>query len=112
MKKIIFGALAITITFSFLAGAQKPTPTRFAILPSNNIGVVQITNPEIYSRVVAISDVHGMWQNLFALLVTSHLIDENLNWLGGKTLMIVVGDFIDKGPDSLYVMDFLMNIIP
>ena len=74
--------------------------------------VVEITHPEIYSRVIALSDAHGMFDNLVALLASAGLMDSNQNWSGGSSLVLVVGDSIDKGPNTVDILDLWMKLIP
>jgi len=113
MKKVFILATLLTMGFSLLAGAQHQAFRQVVVnVPHANIGVAEVDHPENFSRVVAISDVHGMWRNLYNLMLNTHLIDNQLHWRGGKTLLIVTGDSIDKGPDSLYVIDFWINLIP
>jgi hypothetical protein len=75
-----------------------------------NVGVVEIAHPEVYTRVVAVSDVHGMDQTLTRLMYTTGMINEQGLWKAGKTLLIVDGDSIDKGPHSLEVLQFWINL--
>jgi hypothetical protein len=70
-----------------------------------NPGVVEISDPSSYSQVLAISDVHGMRPALDALLKGAGVVDSGGRWAAGNTLLIVVGDSIDKGPQSLEVLD-------
>ena len=75
-------------------------------------GVIEIDHPEAFSRVVAVSDAHGMADPLKALLRAGGVIDARDHWAGGSTLLIVVGDSIDKGPDSVAVVDLWRSLQP
>ena len=75
-----------------------------------NRGVVEIADPGRFDRVLAMSDVHGMSRAQRRLLRAAGLIDESLHWTGGKTLLIVDGDSIDKGPNSLEVIDLFLAL--
>jgi len=77
-----------------------------------NPGVVEIADPSAYSQVLAISDVHGMRPALDALLTGAGVIGADGRWAAGNTLLIVVGDSIDKGPQSLEVLDAWMALAP
>ncbi len=70
-----------------------------------NPGVVEIADPSAYSQVLALSDVHGMRPALDVLLKGAGVVDSGGRWAAGNTLLIVVGDSIDKGPESLEVLD-------
>ena len=73
-------------------------------------GVVEIPDASAYSQVLAISDVHGMRSALDALLKAAGVVDSGGNWAAGNTLLVVVGDSIDKGPQSLEVLDAWMAL--
>ena len=75
-----------------------------------NSGVVEIGDPSIYSAVLALSDAHGMRPALDALLKGAGVVDSGGRWAAGKSLLIVVGDSIDKGPQSLEVLDVWMAL--
>lgn len=61
-------------------------------------------------RVVAISDIHGAYGAMVKTLQSAAVIDEQLTWCGGSTHLVVVGDILDRGPDSRQAMDLLMRI--
>jgi len=61
-------------------------------------------------RVVAISDIHGAYAAMIATLQNAHVIDETLGWSGAGTHLVIVGDILDRGPDSRDVMDLLMRL--
>jgi hypothetical protein len=61
-------------------------------------------------RIVAVGDVHGDYEQLVAVLKTAGLIDDQLNWTGGKTHLVQNGDILDRGPDSRKAMDLLMRL--
>lgn len=62
------------------------------------------------SRVVAIGDIHGRWDRLVGVMKQARLLDEHLSWSGGDATFVVVGDFMDRGPDVRAVMDLLMRL--
>jgi Icc-related predicted phosphoesterase len=47
-------------------------------------------------RVVAFGDIHGDYDLAVELLFLSKVIDRNLLWIGGKTIVVQVGDQIDS----------------
>ncbi len=61
-------------------------------------------------RIVAVSDVHGAYDALVATLQTSKVIDDSLAWSGGKTHFVIIGDVLDRGPESRRVMDLIMRL--
>ena len=76
-----------------------------AVARAVNPGIVEIKDPSVYSQVLALSDVHGMRPALDGLLKGAGVVDSGGRWAAGSTLLIVVGDSIDKGPQSLEVLD-------
>lgn len=96
--KFLTSVFLFLISFSVLA-AQSINP-----------GFIRIDNPAEYKRVLAISDVHGMYNNMLTNLYHSEVIDQNLNWIAGKSLLVIVGDSINKGPDSLKILDFWIHL--
>lgn len=79
---------------------------------TSNEGVFVEAHPEKYQHVYAMSDAHGMHQNLIKLLKSAHVIDQNQKWSAGKSLLLVLGDSIDKGPETIEVIQFWMDLQP
>jgi len=61
-------------------------------------------------RVVAISDIHGAYGPMVATLQHSGVLDSDLAWSGEQTHLVIVGDILDRGPESRAAMDLLMRI--
>lgn len=61
-------------------------------------------------RAVSISDVHGAFDAMTATLAAAGVLDEELRWVGGKTHLVVIGDVLDRGPDSRKAMDLIMRL--
>jgi hypothetical protein len=61
-------------------------------------------------RIVAFSDVHGDYNAMVATLQGANVIDDALAWSGGTTHFVLVGDILDRGPESRAAMDLLMRI--
>lgn len=61
-------------------------------------------------RIVAIGDVHGDYEQYLQILSDNQLIDADLNWVGGRTHLVQVGDVPDRGPDSLKIMRHLHQL--
>ena len=59
----------------------------------------------ISNRIFAIGDIHGCIYELEALF--SHLESNHLSL--SNDIFIFIGDYIDRGPDSKAVIDFLLN---
>jgi len=103
-----FAALATASTDSTASMAAKQVKATPAT--QDLTSVVQINDPSRYNQVVAISDVHGMYNNLVNLLQTGQIIDQANSWIAGKTLLIIVGDSINKGPQSIEVLNLWMQL--
>jgi len=73
---------------------------------------------ERYDTVWAVSDIHGHLEELDALLVRAALVtrgsDGRLSWTEGKArqLLVVAGDLIDGGPDSVGVVLLFRSLQP
>jgi hypothetical protein len=61
-------------------------------------------------RVVAVGDSHGAYDRFAALLRETGLVNEQMRWSGGKSQLVNLGDFLDRGPDSRKIMDLLMRL--
>jgi Calcineurin-like phosphoesterase len=61
-------------------------------------------------KVVAFADVHGAYDDWVALLQEVGVVDDKLNWSGGKTHLVSVGDLIDRGPGSRQVVELMMKL--
>lgn len=47
-------------------------------------------------RIIVIGDLHGDWEMTIKSLKIAKLIDSNNNWIGGETVVVQVGDQIDR----------------
>jgi len=67
-------------------------------------------------EIVGLGDVHGTYDRLVHLLEVGGLIRADRHapggfaWTGGKRTLVSVGDLIDKGPQSLEVLDLMMSL--
>jgi len=61
-------------------------------------------------RVVAVADIHGAHDAFLRILTRSGLIDSDQQWVGTTTHLVVVGDVLDRGPDSRRAMDLIMRL--
>ena len=57
-----------------------------------------------------IGDVHGQLKKLVKLLQDAHLIDAEYAWKAGTATLWFMGDFVDRGPDSIAVLDLVMRL--
>lgn len=61
-------------------------------------------------RVVAIADIHGAYEPMVAGLRQAGVLDDALAWSGANAHLVVVGDILDRGPESRNAMDLLMRL--
>src|SRR5215471_2624960 len=61
-------------------------------------------------RIIAIGDVHGDLSDFVAILQQVGLTNENRQWSGGTTVLVQVGDMVDRGPKSRECLDLLMDL--
>src|SRR5688500_9526644 len=61
-------------------------------------------------RIVAIGDLHGDYDAWRAIAVASGLIDARSRWTGGNATLVQMGDVVDRGPDSLKIINDLMRL--
>jgi hypothetical protein len=57
-------------------------------------------------EIYAVSDIHGHYDAFVELLTANHLIAGS-RWTGGKAILVIAGDLIDKGAQSLQVIDLV-----
>ena len=64
----------------------------------------------------AVSDIHGGYERVAALLAANGVLagvpaaPAQARWAGGAATLVVVGDLIDKGPQPIEVLDFLIAL--
>ncbi len=62
------------------------------------------------SKIVVFGDLHGDYEQYIKLLKQNELVDEALNWQGGDTHLVQLGDIFDRGPDSLKILRHLVSL--
>ena len=69
-------------------------------------GPVVVERDAAPETLYAIGDAHGDVERLTTLLRTVHL-SNGATWTGGRSVLVVTGDMIDKGPHSVDVLRLL-----
>jgi hypothetical protein len=59
---------------------------------------------------VAVGDVHGDVAAFKGILVEAGVLDASGAWTGGETVLVQVGDLIDRGPSMRGTLDFVMEL--
>jgi hypothetical protein len=62
------------------------------------------------SRIVAVGDLHGDFAAWRAIARAARLVDETGRWIGGNTVLVQTGDVVDRGPDSLKLIQDFMRL--
>jgi hypothetical protein len=57
-----------------------------------------------------VGDVHGHLAELTRALHASGLVDADGDWSGGDAELWFLGDFVDRGPDGVGVIEFVMRL--
>jgi len=57
-----------------------------------------------------IGDIHGEYEALIRLLRDADLISSDLAWTGRSSQLWFLGDFFDRGPHGLHVVDLVMRL--
>ncbi|MGW4237772.1 metallophosphoesterase [Streptomyces sp. NPDC004749] len=80
-----------------LPTAQVPAPTE---------------SPETdgHGPLYVVGDVHGYLDELVAALAAQRLIDAEGHWAAGNARLWFLGDFTDRGPDGIGVIDLVMRL--
>ncbi|AKU96084.1 putative serine/threonine phosphatase [Labilithrix luteola] len=82
---------------------------------ADRVVIAQI-DPPGGTTVYAISDIHGGYDRVAALLEKNGILSAlpqspgTPQWGAGNALLVVAGDLIDKGPQPIEVIDFLMAL--
>lgn len=53
-----------------------------------------------YKRILAIGDIHGEWEKFMSLY-------ERIHFNPDEDLLIFLGDYVDRGPKPLHVLDWM-----
>lgn len=61
-------------------------------------------------RRFVVSDIHGHPEGLLVALQESGLTDPNDRWMGGEAQLWVLGDYFDRGPDGVGVVELLIRL--
>ena len=107
------GILAILALACASKSAGQPRDPKGVVPPATaSSGAIVELEPGVRS-VYALSDVHGGYDRLAALLAAAGLAKpapataSAITWAGADSILIVVGDLIDKGPQPIEVIDAL-----
>lgn len=63
------------------------------------------------AAVFVVSDIHGHPEKLIGSLFRAGLTDEAGNWLGRPARLWFLGDFFDRGPDGIGVLELVRRLV-
>ncbi|MFB7662800.1 metallophosphoesterase [Kitasatospora sp. NPDC056138] len=75
-----------------------------------NFPYPQPTPGEAPGPLYVVGDVHGYLDELRAALHQQGLIDADGHWSAGRSRLWFLGDFTDRGPDGIGVIDLVMQL--
>lgn len=61
-------------------------------------------------RIVAVGDLHGDFDAWRQVALNARIIDSRNRWAGGSSILVQLGDIVDRGPDSLKIISHLMKL--
>ena len=89
-------------------------PVRLSVLVSALAVAVALSQPissaQTGTRIVAIGDVHGAYDQFVAILTKAGLINAQQRWSGGKSVFVSTGDYTDRGDQVRQVLDLLIGL--
>jgi hypothetical protein len=55
-------------------------------------------------EIIEISDIEGNFNALYSFLISNKVMDKNYNWIFGNGHVVFLGDFVDRGTQSIQVL--------
>jgi hypothetical protein len=90
------------------AGLQRLWTRRDWLTMILTLAMAPAANTSPLSRIVAVGDLHGDFAAWRDIARGARLIDDDGNWVGKGATLVQTGDVVDRGPDSLkIVQDFV-----
>jgi len=80
------------------------------LLHFGNVAAQPPWHAEAVGRFVAVSDIHGAYDGFETIIRKTEIVDDNLDWSGGRDHLVIVGDVLDRGPDSRRALDLIMRL--
>jgi hypothetical protein len=62
------------------------------------------------SRIVAVGDLHGDYDNYLATLQSAGLVNRRGRWIAGDTHLVQTGDIPDRGPDTQRIISHMAKL--
>lgn len=106
MKDQLRKAAVFIFLLIFTTGFPFPLPANGAVKDKQDIPCVWTG----VSKIVAVGDIHGDYENFIKILKGTSMIDDNLNWTGGRTHLVQMGDIMDRGPKAREALDLIKKL--
>ncbi len=74
------------------------------------VDLQQVGEGEAGGPLYVVGDVHGYYDELRAALFAEGLVDAEGHWAAGNARLWFLGDFTDRGPDGIGVIDLVMQL--
>jgi len=103
MKHNFFAILLLTCFSSVSLATDQATADK--TLLSTDVNSIVTDHP-----VWAFGDTHGAFSEFIKLIKRVGLVDENLDWSGGKAHLVSTGDVLDRGPNPRKIFDLMMKL--
>lgn len=62
------------------------------------------------SNIVALGDIHRSFNTLITILRNAELIDITNKWYARNTIVVFLGDLVDRGPRSIDVVQIIKSL--
>ncbi len=100
---IVFGIVFLFLCLTCAVGIESPVraSSRDKDIPCEWSGV---------KRIVAVGDLHGAYVHFVTILMGTGLVDDKLNWIGGKTHLVQIGDVLDRGDKPKDIFDLAIRL--
>lgn len=84
--------------------------TKFNFLIDKNQISIPASTYNDEGSIFAVSDIESSYRTFRDLLISSKVIDKNLNWSYGNGHLVLVGDFVDRGFSTTQVLWFIYKL--
>jgi len=61
-------------------------------------------------KIIAVGDLHGDYGNFIKILKKAGIVDDNLDWIAGKTHFVQNGDIMDRGDYAKSIFDLIKKL--
>ena len=104
-KGLTFASLVLCFTILFL----NVSSVNVLYAQGNSNEKIQCVWKNI-DRIVVVGDLHGAYDNFVMILKQTGLVDDLLQWKGGKTHLVQMGDILDRGDRARDIFDLLIRL--